>query len=205
MTRLTPAAAAISFAVASICLSAAHAEALVADSGHEDVTIVLSGYTAELSGPDVRNDRGQITHWHSTDCSATWTVSVAEPSEVEVEVVAAVQPPFAGSRFELSIGDATLFGEMTGTGGWTDYRRFFARQGSCRRRHDASAGPANRFTKRRVRQHPLGPHHGCSPLTATRRSCLGHLRADRRDHHFEARRASARSTRQPPPGRPHPR
>ncbi|MEN1678799.1 MAG: glycoside hydrolase family 30 beta sandwich domain-containing protein [Planctomycetota bacterium] len=108
------------------CLCFALATASLASTSDPDpgsVTVVLSGYTAEISGPEIRKQRGQITHWHSTECTAEWSLTVNQSCEATVAVDTAVIEDFAGSRFEVLIGDQRIVGTMKPTGGWEDYRR----------------------------------------------------------------------------------
>lgn len=85
-------------------------------------TIVLNGYTAEMLGPPVRQDRGVIRHWHSTDSIATWSVVATQGCRVDIVVVAAVQSPFDGSSFALQIGKEKVTGTLPDTGEWESYR-----------------------------------------------------------------------------------
>ena len=98
-------------------------------SGENDVepdrhTLVLTGYTAEIEGPPLRQLRGCLTHWHDVDTTASWTTNVSDPSEVEVQVIAAVEAPFEGSTFEIQIGKQVVKGRLRSTGGWEEYHTF---------------------------------------------------------------------------------
>lgn len=99
-----------------------------ADAGRElsaDAdTVELSGYSAEVTGPSLKVQKGTLGHWHSADTEAHWNIAVAQPCTAEVEVVAAVQKPFAGSQFVVRIGADRLTGTLSDTGGWDAFKVF---------------------------------------------------------------------------------
>ena len=87
-------------------------------------TVVLSGITAETLGPPVKLLRGSLQYWHDVETAARWNLMVVQPSEVDVELVAAVADPYAGAAFEIRIGDEVLQSELISSGGWEAYRTF---------------------------------------------------------------------------------
>lgn len=87
-------------------------------------TLLLSGYSAEIAGPPLQRRRGCLGHWHDVDSSASWTVSVSEPTVVNVEIVAAVDEQFEGSTFQVLIGDQPLRSTLLATGGWEEYQTY---------------------------------------------------------------------------------
>ncbi len=88
----------------------------------EPKTIYLSGYTAEISGPPLQQRDGTLRYWHDAATTASWKVYVSESCNVEVKVLVAVDKDFAGSQFEVHLGDQVLAGQMADTGGWENYQ-----------------------------------------------------------------------------------
>lgn len=86
--------------------------------------VELRGNAAEVSGPALQLENSALGHWHSTESAAQWTIEIEEPCDVDVEVIAAVQDPFAGSSFVVSAGDQQLTGKLSSTGGWFEFEVF---------------------------------------------------------------------------------
>lgn len=82
----------------------------------------LSGATADLAGPPIRQSRGCLTYWHDVNSTATWKLFAHRPCRVEVEVLAAVQQPHVGSTFDLHVGGQRLSGTLKNTGSWESYQ-----------------------------------------------------------------------------------
>lgn len=98
-----------------------------ADSSPESVrtqTLKLSGAVAVISGPKLTKDQGCLTYWHDVSTTASWQAFATEPCRVAVDVIAAVEPSFGGSSYELRVGNQTLSGKLTDTNNWENYRHF---------------------------------------------------------------------------------
>ena len=90
----------------------------------EHRVLVLSGYTAETEGPPIRHQGGCLKSWHHVDSAAIWRITVEKPGPVEVQLVAAVNTDFAGSSFEVKVGNQVVRGHLHATDGWEKYETF---------------------------------------------------------------------------------
>ncbi len=108
-----------------LCCGAWHHAAPAAPATDlDDAVIELRGYDAEISGPALAVRGGCLEQWHSERTGAEWELAVGRPCVVDVEVVAAVQQPYDGGRFEVRAGGEAVQGELTSTGGWHKFRVF---------------------------------------------------------------------------------
>lgn len=117
------------FAIAMIgfmglAVSACAAKTAAVDGyGIRESVLTLFPVKAETAGPEMRIINGNFEFWSSADTSASWTIDVARPCTVSVDVFAAVDAGYAGSTYQVTIGDQKLTATMDASGGWTEFKR----------------------------------------------------------------------------------
>ena len=90
-----------------------------------DGTIRLSVVDAEIVGSEAKlfaNPAPFVGYWINTDDYVEWRVKIVAPGDYEATMNCACEPSSAGSEFNLTIGDKSLSGKITATGGWDDYK-----------------------------------------------------------------------------------
>ena len=97
----------------------------VAVSQTPDGTIQLSVVDAEIVGSDAKlygSPEQNLGYWTNSDDYVQWRAKVVKPGDFAVTIKYACEPGSAGSEYKLVIGEKSIRGKISATGGWDDYK-----------------------------------------------------------------------------------
>jgi hypothetical protein len=90
-----------------------------------DGSIRLAAHQAEIYGPTVvlEDQYSNLGYWGSEDDHAVWTLHVERPGKYVVTLDYACANDTAGNSYVIQTGLQQLYGKVTGTGTWDQYRQ----------------------------------------------------------------------------------
>jgi len=91
----------------------------------ENGRLLLLAKNAEIHGSDITFEVPfqNIGCWHDAQDHAAWTIELDKEARFEIFLDYACDDASAGNRFILEGGQPSLRGQVTGTGGWSQYRQ----------------------------------------------------------------------------------
>ena len=99
--------------------------AAAAMSQAADGTIQLAVVDAEIVGSDAKlygSQEQNVGYWTNADDYVQWRANVVKPGDFEAAINYACEPGSAGSEYKLTVGDKSISGKISATGGWDDYK-----------------------------------------------------------------------------------